>query len=76
MAGLGVDFDDVAVAELGAEGDDAAVDLGADGGVADLGMDGVGEIDGAGVLGQDDDFAFGGEGVDLLGVQVDFEGRA
>ena len=38
-------------------------------------MDGVGEVDGAGVLGQDDDFALGGEGVDLLGVQVDFEGR-
>ena len=69
------DLDDVAVAELGAQGDDAAVDLGADGGVADLGVDGVGEVDGAGVLGQDDDLALGGEGVDLLGVQVDLEGR-
>ena len=43
VAGLGGDFDDVAVAKLGAEGDDAAVDLGADGGVADFGVDGVGE---------------------------------
>jgi hypothetical protein len=75
VAGLGGDFDDVAVAELGAERDDAAVDLGADGGVADLGVDGVGEVDGAGVLGQDDDLALGGEGVDLLRVQVDLEGR-
>ena len=75
VAGLGGDFDDVAVAEFGAERDDAAVDLGADGGVADFGVDGVGEVDGAGVLGQHDDFALGGEGVDLLGVQVDLEGR-
>ena len=74
MAGLRGDLDDVAVAELGAEGDDAAVDLGADGGVADLGVDGVGEVDGAGVLGQDDDLAFGREGVDLLGVHVHLEG--
>ena len=41
----------------------------------DLGVDGVGEVDGAGVLGQDHDLALGGEGVDLLGVQVDLEGR-
>ena len=75
VSGLGGDFDDVAVAEFGAERNDAAVDLGADGGVADLGMDGVGEVDGTGVLGQDHDLALGGEGVDLLGIQVDLEGR-
>ena len=75
VSGLGSILDDVAVAELGAEGDDASVDLRADGGVADLGVDGVGEVDGAGVPGQDDDFSLGSEGVDLFGVQVDFEGR-
>ena len=75
VAGLRVDLDDVAVAQLGAERDDAAVDLRADGRVADLGVDRIGEVDGAGILGQDDDLALGGEGVDLFRVQVDFERR-
>ena len=75
VAGLGGDFDDVPVAQAVAEGDDAAVDLGGGGGVANVGVDGVGEVDGGGVLGQDDDLALGCEGVDLFGVQVDFEGR-
>jgi hypothetical protein len=43
--------------------------------VADVGVDGVGEVDRRGVLGQHDDLALGGEGVDLLGVQVDAQGR-
>jgi hypothetical protein len=38
----------VARAELGVEGHEAAVDPGADAGVADLGVDGVGEVDGRG----------------------------
>ena len=42
----GEDLDHVAVFELVVERDDAPVDLGADHGVADGGVDGVGEVDG------------------------------
>ena len=67
---LGDDFDDVAGAQLGAQGRHAAVDLGADAGVADLGVDGVGEIDRRAVGGDDDNLSLGREGVDLVGVEV------
>ena len=71
MSGLGRDLHDVAVAQLGAQGNDASIHLRANRGVAYLGVDRIGEVDGARVLGQNDDFALGGEGVDLFRVQVD-----
>ena len=70
---LGHDLDDVAVAQRGAQRHDAPVHLGADAGVADVGVDGVGEIDGRGVARQHDHFAARREGVDLFGVQVHLE---
>ena len=48
----------------------AAVDLGADAGVADLGVNGVGEVDGRAVGGNHNDLSFGREGVDLVGIEV------
>ena len=70
MTGLGHDLDDVAVAQGIAERHDAAVGLGAHAGLADIGVNGVGEIDGGGVARQHDYFAAGREGVDLLRVKV------
>src|SRR5882757_9181796 len=57
----GHDLDLVAVGELGAERQHAAVDLGADAGVADLAVHGVGEIDGSRSARQGDQFALGRE---------------
>ncbi len=74
VAGLGHDLDDVAVAQRGTQRHDAAVHLGAHAGVADVGVDGVGEIDGRGVARQHDHFAARREGVDLFRVQVHFQG--
>lgn len=51
------DFDDVAVLQFIIQGDDLAVDLGADAAVADVGMDAVGEVDGNSPLWQVDDVA-------------------
>src|SRR5439155_23959408 len=45
VVGLGHDLDDVAVAQRVAQRDDAPVDLGADAGGPDVGVNGVGEID-------------------------------
>ena len=67
---LGDDFDDVAGAELGAQRHHAAIDLGADAGVADFSVNGVGEVDGRAVGGNHDDFPLGREGVDLVGIEV------
>jgi len=52
VAGLGGDFDDVAVAELVAERNDASVYFCACGCVANVGVDGVGEVDGCAVFGR------------------------
>ncbi len=51
------DFDDVAGAQLGAQRHHAAVDLGADAGVADLGVNGVGEVDRRAVGGNHNDLS-------------------
>ena len=48
----------------------AAVDLGADAGVADLGVNGVSEIDRRAVGRNHDHLPLGREGVDLVGVEV------
>ncbi len=50
-----------------------AVDLGPGAGVADLGVHGVGEVDGRGPPGQGDDAALRREDVDLVLVEVDLE---
>ena len=48
--------------------------LAPDAGVADVGVDGVGEIDGRGAARQRDHAALGREAVDLLRIQIHFEG--
>ena len=70
----GEDLDRVAVVEGGLERDQAAVDPGAGGAVADVGVDRVGEVDRGGALRQRDDLAAGGEHVDLGPGQVEAEG--
>ena len=60
----GQDFDLVAILEHRAQRDDAAVDLGADGAVAEPGVDRISEIDRGRALGQLDQLALGGEGED------------
>ena len=62
----GEDFDLVAIVEQGAQRDDAAVDLGADGLVAKVGVDRISEIDRGRALGQLDQFALGREGEDAV----------
>src|SRR5215510_11817319 len=55
------DLDLVAVGELGPERQHAAVDLGADSGIADLAVNGVGEVDRRRAPGQRDQLALGRE---------------
>ncbi len=62
----GNDLDLVAVGEHGAQRHDAAVDLRADAAIADLGMDGIGEIDRTGAARQRDEIAFGREAEHLV----------
>ncbi len=73
VPGLGKDLDDVARAQLVAQRNDAAVDLGADAGVSDLGVHGVGKIDRRGVARQHHDPALGREGVHLFRIEIDLE---
>src|ERR1019366_5331839 len=74
VSGLGDDFDDVAGMKLVAEGNHASVDLGAGATVANLGVNGIGEVDGRGFARQDQDLALGREGVNLFRVEIDFQG--
>src|SRR5580658_4554684 len=74
VAGLGHNLDDVAIAQRIAQRHDTAVDLGAHAGLADIGVNGVSEIDGGGVARQHDHFTARGESVDFLGVKVHLEG--
>ena len=62
----GEDFDLVAILEHGAQRHDAAVDLGADGAVAEVGVDGISEVDRGRALGQLDQLALGREGEDAV----------
>ena len=68
------DLDHVAVFELVVERDDAPVDLGADHGVADGGVDGVGEVDGRRAGGEVRHVAARGEDEHLVGEHIDLEG--
>ena len=74
MAGLGENLDDVSAVQLESQRDHAAIDLCSDTGVANFGMHRIREIDWRGISRQDHDFSFWGEGVDLFGKEVDFEG--
>ena len=67
------DLDDIAVVQRRVVAGDAVVDLRADHGVADGGMDGVGKVDGRGAGGQGDDLALGREDEDLVVEHVDLE---
>ena len=64
------DLDNVAGAQLGAQGHHAPIHLGADAGVADLGVNGVGKIDRGAVGGNHNDLSLGREGIDLIGIEV------
>lgn len=63
------DLDDISGLQMMLEWDQTAIDLGADAVIADLGVDGVGEIDGAAADRQFLDLAAGGEGEDIRLVQ-------
>ena len=65
------DLDLVAIMQLGHQRHGAAVDLGADGGVADVGVDGVGEVDRGRAARQRDQPALGGEAEDLVLEQLE-----
>ena len=62
----GDDLDLVAIAERGTQRHEPAIDLGADAGVADLGMHRIGKIDGGSAARQRDQVAFRGKGKDLV----------
>ena len=67
----GHDLDLVAVLQLVAKRHQAAVDLGADAGVADHAVDGVGEIDAGGAARELDQLALGREAEDLVLVELE-----
>ena len=71
----GEDLHDVAVAQRGLQRHQPAVDPGTDGGVADLGVDRVREVDRRRTLRQGDDVAARGEGVDLGRVDLEPQRR-
>ena len=66
MGGGGQDFDLVAIGKLTGERHVPAVHDGADRSVADIGMDGIGEIDRRGTARQRDEAALRGEAEDLI----------
>ena len=71
LVGRGDDLHDVALAQRGAQRHQLAVDLGAHAVLAHLGVHGVGEVDGRGVLGQRLDVALGREDVHFVGEEID-----
>ena len=73
VAGLGEDFDDVAGVQLVAQRNHASVDFRADAGVTDFGVNGIGEIDRRGIARKHHDFALRREGVNLFGIEIDFQ---
>src|SRR5688572_31460874 len=73
VAGLRDDLDDVAVLQARAERNHPPVDAGADALIADVGVNGVGEIDGGCSARQRSHLALRREDVDLLRIQVDLE---
>ena len=75
MTGLRHDLDDIAVAQLVTQRNDAVVHLCARRRMAYIGMNRIRKIDGAGVLRQHHNLALGSERVDLFGVQIDPQRR-
>src|SRR5215207_8524305 len=73
-AGRGENLDHVAVLDGRPERHHPAVDARARAGVADLGVDHEGEVDGGGAARELDDLALRREGVDVLRVEVELEG--
>src|SRR5690606_17966796 len=69
----GDDLDRVATAQLGAQRNEFVVDLGRHGLVADIGMDGIREINRRGATRQRDDLAARGEYIDGIREQVDLD---
>ena len=65
------DLDLVAILQIGHQRRMAAIDAAADAAVADVGVDGIGEVDGVGTLRQGDELALGGEAEDLVGEQLE-----
>ena len=59
VAVLSQDFDDIAVAQTRSQRHHATVHLRAGAGVPDLGVNGIGEVDGSGFFGKDNDLALG-----------------
>src|SRR5690606_16149013 len=71
--GRGDDLDRVAAAQFGAQRNEFVVDLGRHGLVADIGVDGIREIDRRGATRQRDDLAARGEYIDGVREQVDLD---
>ena len=70
--GLGADdLDLVAILQIGHQRGVAAIDAATDAAVADVGVNGIGEVDGVGALGKRDEVALGGEAEDLVGEQLE-----
>ena len=65
------DLDDVAALQGAVERGELIIHFGGRAGVADIGMDGIGEIDRRGIFRQVDDIAFGGEDEDAVLEDID-----
>src|ERR1700722_4368154 len=74
VAGLGKNLHNIAGMQLMTQRHHAAVHLGTDAGVADLGVNRIGKVDRRGVAGKHHHFALRREGVDLFGIEIDFQG--
>ncbi len=70
---LCLDVDDVAVFEIGVEGDKLSIYFRAEGVVADVGVNGVGKVDGARVGGKIDNVTLGGKNENPVGEKVHLE---
>lgn len=69
----GEDFDDVALAKLGAKIDHFAVNLGTSTGCADFAMKAIGEVEGHGAFREVDNVAFWRVDEDFVGKEVELE---
>ena len=74
LGGRGHDLDDVALPQGVAERHQLAVDLGAHTMMAHIRVDGIGEVEGRGALGEGLHVALGREHVDLVGEKIDPDG--
>ncbi|MNM28426.1 hypothetical protein D3C81_389410 [compost metagenome] len=71
--GIGDDFHDIAIVQLGAQGRGFIVDLDGHGLVADARVNRIGEVDGRGAARQGDDLRLRRKYVDGIGEQVDLD---